>query len=123
MTSLWLDGATVHPSDPLPDGPVDDLVIGGGLTGLTTALLLARAGRRVHVLEAGRVGGLTTGHSTAKVSLLQGTKLGTMRGYQSAHVTQAYVDANIEGQQWLLRFCDDRENTSRDRDGHGSRTC
>ena len=89
------------------DGPVDDLVVGGGLTGLTTALLLARAGRRVAVVEARHVGAGTTGRSTAKVSLLQGTKLSRMRQHHHRHLVEAYVEANREGQAWLLRFCED----------------
>lgn len=108
MTSLWLDRSEPILDDPLPaDDRLDDLIVGGGLTGLTTALLLARAGRRVAVIEALTVGALATGNTTAKVSLLQGTKLSRMLGYQSRTVVGAYVEGNLEGQQWLLRFCVD----------------
>jgi glycine/D-amino acid oxidase-like deaminating enzyme/nitrite reductase/ring-hydroxylating ferredoxin subunit len=108
MTSLWLDRPDRPESDPLPlDGRLDDLVIGAGLTGLTTALLLARSGRRVAVIEARHVGAVTTGNTTAKLSLLQGTKLSRILQRQSHRVAQAYVDANLEGQQWLVRFCED----------------
>lgn len=107
-TSLWHDRPDAFADEPLPLGAdVDDVVVGAGLTGLTTALLLARAGRRVVVLEAGVVGSLTTGHSTAKVSLLQGTKISRMLRYQSIRAVRAYLDGNLEGQQWMLRFCDD----------------
>lgn len=115
MTSLWLDrgrrGATADlQADPLPSNRrFDDLVVGAGLTGLTTALLLARAGRQVGVLDAGEPGGLTTGHTTAKVSLLQGTKLSRLSGGHSPRTMRAYVDANLEGQQWLARFCADHD--------------
>ena len=107
MTSLWLEHAKPITSDPLPDGPVDDVVVGAGITGLVTALLLARAGRRVAVVEAREVGAVATGNTTAKISLLQGTKYSRLRHYQSKRVAAAYVDANREGMEWLLRFCAD----------------
>lgn len=107
-TSLWRDRPEPVADDPLRAGigPVD-VVVGAGITGLTTALLLARAGRSVAVVEAGTVGSLATGNTTAKVSLLQGTKLSRMLDHQSLKVVRAYVDGNLEGQAWLLRFCDD----------------
>ena len=108
MTSLWLDRTDLPASDPLPVGErLDDLVVGAGLTGLTTGLLLARAGRRVAVLAARHIGAATTGTTTAKLSVLQGTKLSKILQRQSHDVAQAYVDANLEGQQWLVRFCAD----------------
>lgn len=42
-------------------------VIGGGITGLTCALLLGRAGKKVTVIEAGLVGSGTTGRSTGNL--------------------------------------------------------
>jgi glycine/D-amino acid oxidase-like deaminating enzyme/nitrite reductase/ring-hydroxylating ferredoxin subunit len=43
-------------------------VIGAGIAGLTTAYLLARAGRRVIVLDHGAVGGGETGRTTAHLA-------------------------------------------------------
>ncbi len=117
MTSLWLDRSLPITDDLLPaDGRVEDLVVGGGITGLTTALLLARAGRRVALVEARTIGAVATGNTTAKLSLLQGTRLSTILKRQSERIAQAYVEANREGQQWLLRFCQDHEVAVQTRD-------
>jgi glycine/D-amino acid oxidase-like deaminating enzyme/nitrite reductase/ring-hydroxylating ferredoxin subunit len=111
VTSLWLDRATPIADDPLPppDQPLDALVVGAGLTGLTTSLLLARAGLRVACVEARHVGAVTTGRTTGKVSLLQGTHLSRIVRHQPVDVASAYVDANREGMEWLLRFCADHD--------------
>src|SRR6201995_364826 len=105
MTSLWRARATPIADDPLDSSEeLDDLVVGAGLTGLTTALLLARAGRAVAVVEARHVGAVATGNTTAKLSLLQGTHLSRVLGHQSEKVGRAYVEANREGMQCLLPF-------------------
>ncbi|MTE15723.1 FAD-dependent oxidoreductase [Nocardia aurantiaca] len=83
----------------------DVVVIGGGLTGLVTALLLAENGVEVAVLEGRRIGDGTTGASTAKVSLLQGIRAQRIRHRHSAATLRAYLDANRAGQQWLLEYC------------------
>jgi glycine/D-amino acid oxidase-like deaminating enzyme/nitrite reductase/ring-hydroxylating ferredoxin subunit len=108
MTSLWLDRPRDHVDDPFPaDDRFEDVVVGAGLTGLTVAALLARAGRQVGVVEARHVGAVTTGRTTAKASLLQGTKLSGILGSQSRDKAAAYVEANREGLAWLRRFCAD----------------
>jgi glycine/D-amino acid oxidase-like deaminating enzyme len=118
LASLWQDR---HPRTPRAEpvetgGRYDVAVIGAGLTGLTTALLLGRAGRSVVVLEAGRVGDGTTGRSTAKLSLLQGTQLSRIRSRHPQAVVDAYVEAQREGAAWVRRFCADHGVSVQDRD-------
>ncbi|WP_454050264.1 NAD(P)/FAD-dependent oxidoreductase [Cellulomonas sp. Marseille-Q8402] len=117
-TSLWWDRrpSPAHPHHLAPgegahpgDEPVDVVVVGAGLTGLTTALLLTRAGSRVTVLEARTVGAGTTGRSTAKVSLLQGDRLAGLARVHDDRVVAAYAEASAEGKDWLLRYLDDHE--------------
>ena len=111
MTSLWLDRSRLTPQQTLDseDLSFDYVVVGAGLTGLVTALLLARGGAEVAVVEARSIGAAATGNTTAKLSLLQGTRLSEISSKHSAATTQHYVDANEEGQQWLLRYCEAHE--------------
>ena len=105
LPSVWLDPPPAIETDVLDtDAHYDVAVVGAGLTGLATALLLARAGRRVAVLEARWVGAVTTGHSTAKVTLLQGTRLSTIVANHTEHVAAAYVEGNREAQAWLMAY-------------------
>ena len=118
LPSLWQDRRprTVPAQSGEADGRYDVTVIGAGLTGLTTALLLGRAGRSVVVLEAGRVGDGTTGRSTAKLTLLQGTQLSTIRSRHPQSVVDAYVEAQREGAAWVRRFCQEHGVAVQDRD-------
>ncbi len=73
-----------------------------------TAVLLARAGKDVLVLEARTVGACATGNTTAKISLLQGSHLSKILSKHGAGVARAYMDGNREGQSWLLQHCEAR---------------
>src|SRR3954470_8732692 len=103
--SLWLATAprTDYPSL-AGETDVDVAVIGGGVAGLTTALLLKRQGARVAVLEAQRVGTGVTGCTTAKVSALQGTVYSTILKRHDERVAAVYADASAAGVEELARL-------------------
>ena len=54
----------------------DVAVLGGGIVGVTAALLAARDGARVVLVEAGRIGQGVTAQSTVKATLGHGMMLG-----------------------------------------------
>ncbi len=110
-TSAWwgrrgpgpdIAAATGAPAPDALPGVADVLVVGAGLTGLCTAVLLARAGHPPVVVEARVAGAGTTGNSTAKLSLLQGSVLQRLEQHAGPEVVAAYVRANRAGQLWLL---------------------
>ena len=54
-------------------------------------------------------GAVTTGNTTAKVSVLQGTALSQISRRHSRPVVQAYVDGNLGAQRWMAEFCRNNE--------------
>ncbi|MEK8089385.1 FAD-dependent oxidoreductase [Thermithiobacillus plumbiphilus] len=66
--SVW-EGTGKRSDFPVLQGElqVDVAIVGGGITGVSAAMLLAQAGKRVALLEAGRIGSGTTGHSTGNL--------------------------------------------------------
>jgi len=83
------------------------VIVGAGITGLATGVMLATLGRDVAIVEAGEIAGPPTGSNTGKVSLLQGSTLSTLRRHHSASLVRAYADANRAGAEWLAGFAED----------------
>ncbi len=98
LAPFWTDDCP-HPGDlgldPLP-GAVDVAVVGGGLTGLTAARRIARAGKSVAVLEGGRIG---SGASTISGGMtIYGPKAGMHRLVRSlgAAAAREIWQANLD---------------------------
>ena len=106
LTSAWWARSGDSPVEAMLAQEVpsraDVVVVGAGLTGLSTAVRVAQLGMEPLVIEARRVGSGTTGRTTAKVSLLQGATLQRIRSQAGEEASTAYVMANREGQEWLL---------------------
>src|SRR5688572_13309549 len=67
--SYWMDTARLRRFAPLDrDLRVDVAIVGGGITGITIAYLLKRAGRTVALLERDRCARADTGHTTAHLT-------------------------------------------------------
>jgi glycine/D-amino acid oxidase-like deaminating enzyme/nitrite reductase/ring-hydroxylating ferredoxin subunit len=70
-SSVWMEEVEEAPRWPRLSGEIraDVAVVGGGMTGVTTACLLSRAGKKVVILEARRIGQGETGRTTAHLTV------------------------------------------------------
>lgn len=97
--SLWAATAPGGPSHPpldatTPRGPVDVVVVGAGIAGLSTALAVLERGATVTVLEAGRICSGVTAYTTAKVSSLHGLTYAGLAKSHGQDAARAYGLAN-----------------------------
>ncbi|WP_027947139.1 FAD-dependent oxidoreductase [Amycolatopsis taiwanensis] len=106
--SLWVDTAPApdRGGRPLPV-QAEVVVIGAGIAGLTTAYLLAAAGRSVLVLEAGAVGAGVSGHTTAKVTAQHALAYSTLKSRKDkrggAIAAATYGQAQSAALDWIAR--------------------
>lgn len=71
----------------------DVAIVGAGLTGITTPLLLRDTGYLVALMERGRVGGVDTGCTTAHLTSVVDARLGTLASSLGRDHAQAVWDA------------------------------
>jgi glycine/D-amino acid oxidase-like deaminating enzyme/nitrite reductase/ring-hydroxylating ferredoxin subunit len=87
----------------------DVAVLGGGIAGLTTALLLKRDGARVVVLEGRRIGSGVTGCTTAKVTALQQTAYRQLIRRHGSDGATVYAEASSSGVEMLAGLAAEEE--------------
>jgi glycine/D-amino acid oxidase-like deaminating enzyme/nitrite reductase/ring-hydroxylating ferredoxin subunit len=90
----WADSASFPTFSKIDqDMNVDVVIVGGGITGLSTAYLLLSAGRSVAVLERGRCAETDTGHTTAHLTMVTDTRLNELVERFGRSHAQAVWDA------------------------------
>src|SRR6201982_8607 len=72
---------------------VDVSVVGAGITGITTAYLLKKAGSKVALIERERVASIDTGHTTAHLSYVTDVQLQELAHNFGGDHAQAAWDA------------------------------
>ena len=101
-TSYWVDSTpeTTHPQLDR-DLNVDVAIVGGGMLGITAALMLKRQGAKVAVLEGGRVAGGVTAYTTAKVASSHGVHYAPMAKSFGDDAARDYGRAQQEALEYM----------------------
>jgi glycine/D-amino acid oxidase-like deaminating enzyme/nitrite reductase/ring-hydroxylating ferredoxin subunit len=107
--SLWIESAPPgardaggHRTVATPD--VDVCIIGAGIAGLTTAILLVEAGASVAVLDAGLIATGSTGHTTAKVTAGHGLQYRRIADQVSDEAAAAHASAQLQAMLTVRRL-------------------
>ncbi|MBA2632089.1 MAG: FAD-dependent oxidoreductase [Chloroflexi bacterium] len=103
--SYWIATSQADERPPLPgEAQADLVVVGGGITGLTAALIAAQGGARVILLEARWLATGTTGNTTAKVTVLHGLVYSELERRHGRETAWAYAKLNQLGLDTVRRL-------------------
>ena len=109
-TSYWRDTESISRYPALDrDLDVDVVVVGAGITGLTAAYLLQRAGKRVAVVDRMRAGGVDSMATTAHVTCVTDTGLAELIKYFGRDHAQAVWDAGFSAIEQIETIVNDEQ--------------
>jgi glycine/D-amino acid oxidase-like deaminating enzyme/nitrite reductase/ring-hydroxylating ferredoxin subunit len=83
------------------DIKVDVAIVGGGISGITAAYLLAKEGIKVALIEADRILNGTTGHTTAKVTAQHGLIYDEFIEHLGEEKARMYYEAASDALQFI----------------------
>ncbi|MDN7243334.1 FAD-dependent oxidoreductase [Planococcus sp. N028] len=100
--SYWRDVKDLPSFPPLQKNESTDIaVVGGGIAGIISAYLLAKAGRQVTLIDAGKLMDGVTGNTTAKITAQHGLFYFPLIKIMGEEKARLYYEANIEGLNWI----------------------
>ncbi|MEK4061262.1 MULTISPECIES: FAD-dependent oxidoreductase [unclassified Paenibacillus] len=101
--SLWRDSTDLPSFPKLAEDLVTDVaIVGAGITGITAGYLLANAGYKVTLLEAGEIFAGTTGFTSAKISAQHGMIYDDLLKHFGEEQAKLYFQSNSEAMEWII---------------------
>ncbi|MEK5025499.1 FAD-dependent oxidoreductase [Paenibacillus sp. FSL M7-1046] len=101
--SLWRDSTDLPSFPKLAEDLVTDVaIVGAGITGITAGYLLANAGYKVTLLEAGEIFAGTTGFTSAKISAQHGMIYDDLLKHFGEEQARLYYRSNTEAMEWII---------------------
>lgn len=91
------------------DIDVDVVIVGGGITGITTAYLLINEGLKVALIEADQILHGTTGHTTAKITVQHDLIYDELIQHMGEEKAKLYYEANNEALQFIRDIVGERQ--------------
>ncbi|GIP21856.1 FAD-dependent oxidoreductase [Paenibacillus sp. J22TS3] len=100
--SMWRSTAQLPTYDKLKETIYTDVaIIGAGISGITTAYLLAKEGLKVALVEMNRVLEGTTGYTTAKITTQHGVFYDKLISHFGEEQARLYHDGNYEALEFI----------------------
>lgn len=107
---LWRSGLNIPTFEPYNDDQEFDVVIvGGGITGITTAYYLTQAGMKVAILEANKIFNGTTGHTTAKVTAQHDLIYDELIQHFGIEKTKQYYQSQKSAMDFIKKYSNDNQ--------------
>lgn len=105
--SYWVASTSSPVLDKLEGShEADVVVVGAGIVGLTSALLLSELGKRVLVLEADRIAVGVSGYTTAKLTSGHGLAYSHLESAFDAETARTYAQAQSAAVAFVRELCD-----------------
>lgn len=119
MKSLW-EKETELPSFPELRGDMrtDVLIVGGGMAGILCAYYLQKQGVKYCLVEAGRIAGRETGHTTAKITSQHGLIYNEITARYGREAAALYYAANQDAVKRYRKLCGEIECEWEEKDNY-----
>lgn len=108
--SFWLNNSETESYESLKeDISTDVCIIGGGITGISTAYYLSKHGIKVTLLEKDFLASKTTGHTTGKVSIQHGLFYKYLVNTYGMKYAEKYLKANTKAMENIEKIIENEK--------------